>query len=1118
MDTSAPKPKFSLQSSKPVAFDSPDHIQPHGTRWDNSRNRLFNGKMFALFPGKQISVLDFGCSGGGFVKSCIDAGHNSVGLEGSDYSKKAVRAEWATIPNNLFTTDVTAEWQVFADGAPAKFDVITAWEFIEHIKPAELPRVCAGALRHLKPGGLWIMSVSTDREVINGHVLHQTVENRQWWIDFFASQGLRHHEQFVPYFQQDWVRGPLQNAPGSFHLVLSRASEAPPQLPNQFKLPVVDLVLNAGDFFNVGVSNHCPGMIEYALTCIDRALPEAPTHTEMHFARANILLKLNRISEAVSELQTVLKLSPGHAPANQLLAQLAALSQNQRPAVAPAITLRPAQLPTRTSASARLPKISIVTPTYNCAQYLRQCIESVLAQGYENFEHIIVDGASKDETVEILKQYPHLKWVSEPDSGEAEALNKALKMATGDIINWLNADDYYNGTEVFRTIVEQFQKQPDCDVLVGKALIINEDDNVLGLRTPKQPLNLASLMRWFCDIHLYQPTMFYTRKVAEKVGSYRQDLFFSIDLEYWLRIAAAGFKYGYVDSALARARLVRSGAKSSNDPVKQEKNWQEIAAPFAKELPPGERYNFWKDYFDYRIANQNRYNEPINTPAEPEAMRALAAALMEKSQFQPAFNVVQQLLSRYPGEADGYWLASDILCRMGRPAEAQNVVQEGLKAQHKQTRKESKAIQMLPSLPFTGAANRRAMLFFPHNPLPSQSGAHQYFLAILDCLRSAGFRSILVSSTQTSETKWTQDAIDCLNKDWNTDVLLHQPTPADQQYISGNSKAPFGTRLASPGLHSTFRQAFAHAKPELIVMNYASYGSLAIDPIFSSARRAIVMHDLATANEAMQKRMWNDLGLKYAGQFGPNDVPANFLDESYFAQGPMIDPAEMGIYNQYDFTICISQDEFNFVASGAPSTTSIRIPAVASINSDIRNTYSGEAIFAAGANLFNVQGYLYLTGKILPRIRAKYPAFNLRVVGNASRYLKPQRGTQLLGFVDDLAPLYAAAPFAICPLLGGTGQQVKVIEAMAAGVPVICMRNVADSSPIEHGVNGLIAADSYEFAEHMLRLYEDRNLCRMLGEAARQTIRERFTIASLPKMILPVTAENSILRQMRKAI
>ncbi len=89
------------------------------------------------------------------------------------------------------------------------------------------------------------------------------------------------------------------------------------------------------------------------------------------------------------------------------------------------------------------PKISIVTPSYNSAEFIEDCIQSVLKQNYPNFEHIIIDGGSTDGTVEILKKYPHLKWISEPDEGQSDALNKGFKKAEGDIIGWLNSDDVY---------------------------------------------------------------------------------------------------------------------------------------------------------------------------------------------------------------------------------------------------------------------------------------------------------------------------------------------------------------------------------------------------------------------------------------------------------------------------------------------------------------------------------------------------------------------------------------------------------------------------------------------------------------------------------------------------
>src|ERR1051325_9658844 len=113
----APLFKVILKAEREVAYASPDHILPWGTRRDNSRNPRFNDKLYKLFPRYQetLKVLDMGCSGGGFVKSCFDEGCLAVGLEGSDFSKKWRRAEWRTIPELLCTCDITADFGLLLD-------------------------------------------------------------------------------------------------------------------------------------------------------------------------------------------------------------------------------------------------------------------------------------------------------------------------------------------------------------------------------------------------------------------------------------------------------------------------------------------------------------------------------------------------------------------------------------------------------------------------------------------------------------------------------------------------------------------------------------------------------------------------------------------------------------------------------------------------------------------------------------------------------------------------------------------------------------------------------------------------------------------------------------------
>jgi SAM-dependent methyltransferase len=231
--------RISVQAEREVAYESPDHLVPIGTRRDNSINQRFNDKLFKLYPfTRQLKILDIGCSGGGFVKSCFDAGHLAVGLEGSDYSKRRGRAEWRTIPEFLFTADATGNFdiQIETQGKTERlmFDIVTSWEVMEHIATPNIARVAANVKKHLAPGGLWIMSVSPRDDIYDGVNLHQTVQPKSWWIEHFRQLGLEHQEAFVGYFNTQWIRGPkFGYSDGSFHLVLAQDKKNLPAVPNE---------------------------------------------------------------------------------------------------------------------------------------------------------------------------------------------------------------------------------------------------------------------------------------------------------------------------------------------------------------------------------------------------------------------------------------------------------------------------------------------------------------------------------------------------------------------------------------------------------------------------------------------------------------------------------------------------------------------------------------------------------------------------------------------------------------------------------------------------------------------------------------------------------------------
>lgn len=231
--------KIFVRAEREVAFESPDHLQPEGTKRDNSRNPWFNRKLYQLFGarthGKTLRVLDIGCSGGGFVHDLLDDGHLAVSLEGSDYSKKMRRAEWALIPDFLFTADITKDVEVLMGTEVKKerlsFDVITSWEVIEHITQQDLPKVAENAKKHLASGGLWIMSVANYDYFVDGVNLHQTVKPKVWWQETFAALGLHHQEALIPFFGGQFIRGNRHETETEFHLILCAQPERAPQPP-----------------------------------------------------------------------------------------------------------------------------------------------------------------------------------------------------------------------------------------------------------------------------------------------------------------------------------------------------------------------------------------------------------------------------------------------------------------------------------------------------------------------------------------------------------------------------------------------------------------------------------------------------------------------------------------------------------------------------------------------------------------------------------------------------------------------------------------------------------------------------------------------------------------------
>lgn len=178
-------------------------------------------------------------------------------------------------------------------------------------------------------------------------------------------------------------------------------------------------------------------------------------------------------------------------------------------------------------------KLSIITPTLNQSKFIEDTIVSVLNQNYNNFEHIIIDGGSNDGTIDILKRYPHLKWISEKDSGQSNAINKGFHMASGDIVAWINSDDFYE-KDIFALINNYFENNNECHFLYGDITFIDKNKKFMfktdaGNLSYKELLSNPDIVR--------QPSCFWKSTVFNEIGFLNERLHLIMDYDFFLRIA-----------------------------------------------------------------------------------------------------------------------------------------------------------------------------------------------------------------------------------------------------------------------------------------------------------------------------------------------------------------------------------------------------------------------------------------------------------------------------------------------------------------------------------------------------------------------------------------------------
>jgi glycosyltransferase involved in cell wall biosynthesis len=750
------------------------------------------------------------------------------------------------------------------------------------------------------------------------------------------------------------------------------------------------------------------------------------------------------------------------------------------------------------------PLISVILPTFNRPQLLAECLGGFAAQSLsaDQFEVVIVDDGSKPPVRTVSDSFAdrlRIRYHYQPNSGLAAARNQAIELASSPWLA-LHDDDDVPGPNYLQGCVDFHRKNP------------SETDILLAQVVPSPSLPINPLLEWIFDarngvIGFPEPgvwhgfTRFYGGTSSCKRALFLHELY---DPEY---------RFGYEDMELA-FRLNRKA------PLRVEYHPEVFSHLIRSPDFPGTFRRLYREGRSLRRFFQQQGEASFSViPSEFRNCSEWVSHL--EPRIPELMGLIRRLEISGGGQVsitiDGRHLtgnealkATYSLCARFARGRGWLDFASGLDETRGLDRIKSTLDAYASSGPMGNQATemptnlekprvKRALAYFHSNLFPPRSGAHRRCLSLLVALRTLGYEVTLVSSDLFTDQPWSDESVTGLAQHCGIQTRIHRGTAADRHFVALRQKAGnFWDMHTPPDLIASFRTAARETRPEVVLVNYAYCSGLTAVPELSDCLRVLEMHDLVSLSSSMAGAAWGQLG---QGPYGPDSVSADFLDEQFNRRLRLsVDPEEYRRYSRFDLVTAISNIEADSIRTNAPGSNAVWLP-MAHDSVSIDNRYDGSPIFVIFTNPFNIQGQLYFVKKVLPRVLAVIPNFKLRVVGDACRVLKPVPGIELLGFVPDLKSVYADASYAICPLIGGTGMQVKIVEAMAHGIPVIALRNVAGSSPIEHGVNGFIADTAEQFANHVIQLHQDRQFCRRLGQAAREKIAAGFSSKDLAQRL-----------------
>ncbi len=727
-----------------------------------------------------------------------------------------------------------------------------------------------------------------------------------------------------------------------------------------------------------------------------------------------------------------------------------------------------------------LPLVSIGTPVYNGEDFIRQAIESVISQDYPNIEMVISDNASTDSTQSICEgyamKYPQIKYYRQPTNlGMNANFNASLELAQGDFFCWLSHDDFLAPNYISKCI-NVLDLHPQAIACCSEINFVNYDGSIregwtkayknfdaLNKDVVGRVHELISKVGWFALYSIFRIDIL--KSISRCQDRYPDDVLLMLE---WL---LAG-EIANIPEYLYNYRIPET-QKNYEDYIRAFRVTPDVAAEVRKGSFTYTAKQILNVVFDSNISVQDKYRikeDFLNVLCYEN--REFCGRILSEHKFiverDTTDRDIRNLLERV--------IISDIV---------------------------AKFFVDNPPLPQT-----KSLVFFPHNPYPIATGAHRRCLEMLAGLREQGCEITLFSSNIYTDRPWTQESVDFLKSKYDIDTFIYQATEEDLRYLEScraNSKPGKMNwdYFNCPGLTQSFKELFRQLKPSLVMVSYALWGRLVDDRAFDCVVKVLDTIDVFS----LTMQMFRILNPYFdRPQIAPQEVASEITDEDFFVNLNISpDREEYSICDLYDYTIAISQKEASLFEQSTERTQIIYTPMAVEVPAVINN-YTKTPLFVISGNNFNLQGATYFVQKVLPIVCQDIPDFKLQVIGDGGKRLEPVPAFEILGYVRDLSSLYAQSSFAICPLIGGTGQQVKIVEAMAHGLPVVALRNVGENSAIEHGINGFIAKDAAEFAKYTVMLSTDRLLCAQMGKAARQHIQANFSRSTIAASLQNIIA------------